>query len=202
MAVSYISHRSEHLVYPRGIECDTIHGIMATYHTSRKGIATPVAVIVIGLITALAIVYVALRQPSITPENESPAVIQPNEELLLPPEDSGPSIVLTVNEQNQSGVKGKATLMESAGRAKIILELTGAPQGVVQPAYIHAGQCPHPGLPKYPLVNVKKGFSQTVLNISVSELMDQLPLAISVRMSEVEGESDVACGDISGEVPS
>lgn len=103
---------------------------------------------------------------------------------------------VTLYEQNNSGESGTATFEEQAGKTKVTLRMAGAPNGVAQPAHIHVGKCPTPGAVKYPLTNVVKGESVTVLDMPLAQLAAQGDLAVNVHKSAQESSFYVACGDL------
>lgn len=108
------------------------------------------------------------------------------------------ALVVDLSEQNSSGESGVARLVSLANgtRTKVSLELSGAPEGVRQPAHIHLGSCPEVGGVKYPLVFPVNGKSETVLEVSLEQLKAELPLAINVHKSASEAAVYVACGDM------
>ncbi len=110
---------------------------------------------------------------------------------------SAKTLQITLNEQNKSGQSGKVVITEVNGKAKVLLNLTGKPSGVAQPAHIHLGSCATIGAVKYPLTSVATGTSQTMLDVSVDQLLAGLPLSINVHKSAAEASVYVACGDIS-----
>ncbi len=104
-----------------------------------------------------------------------------------------------LGEQNQSGETGIATLTEQNGQTKVVVTLVAAPGASVsasQPAHIHLGSCPNPGEVKYPLTNVVKGISETVLPVTIAQLKAMMPLAINVHKSAEEVKVYTACGDL------
>lgn len=104
-------------------------------------------------------------------------------------------VSVTLLAQNNSGESGTAVISEVGGMAKVMINLSGAPaEG--EPAHIHLGACPTPGAVKYPLSSVINGVSETMLSVSVAELMDQLPLAVNVHRSADDLKTYVACGDV------
>jgi len=99
-------------------------------------------------------------------------------------------------EQNGSGESGTATIAEVEGGAVVTLRLIGAPEGVVQPAHIHANSCADLGEVQYPLTAVVNGFSETMIEVSFAELQAGLPLSVNVHKSAAEVSEYVACGDV------
>lgn len=103
---------------------------------------------------------------------------------------------VTLNEQNDSSEMGTAMLKEMNGEVVVTLNLTGAPKGVTQPAHIHVGPCAKLGAVKYPLTFPVDGKSETKLEVTMDQLMAQLPLAVNVHKSTKEASVYVACGDL------
>ncbi len=117
-----------------------------------------------------------------------------------PTQASGSSMMsgvkVTLSEQNSSPESGTATLTDKDGKVLVTLEVNGTPTGIEQPAHIHVGACPNPGAVKYPLSPVLNGKSETTLNVTMEQLMKELPLAVNVHKSQQEAKVYVACGDI------
>ncbi len=101
-------------------------------------------------------------------------------------------------EQGTSGQGGQAVIISTGtSTVRVIVNLAGKPSGVPQPAHIHLGSCPTPGAVKYPLTNVDKGASQTdIPNLTIEQLLSELPLALNVHKSATDLKNYIACGDI------
>lgn len=108
------------------------------------------------------------------------------------------TLQIKLNELNGSGQSGQAIITQTGtSTLKVIVNLTGKPSGVAQPAHIHLGSCPTPGTVTYPLTNVDKGASQTeIKNLTMEQLLAGLPLAINVHKSGADTATYVACGNI------
>lgn len=108
-----------------------------------------------------------------------------------------PQRAVTVNlvEQNDSGISGTATIAEVEDGIRVVLDLTGTPQDIAQPAHIHYNTCEEMGEVLYALESPVNGFSQTLLPLSWLELLPQLPLSVNVHKSAEEASTYVACGD-------
>ncbi|MDQ3014304.1 MAG: hypothetical protein M3Q73_00355 [bacterium] len=106
------------------------------------------------------------------------------------------TIQVTLKEQSASGQNGTAVLTEVNGKVKVIVNLSGKPSTVTQPAHIHLGSCATIGGVKYPLTNISNGAAQTMLDISLTDFVKLLPLSINVHKSASEASVYVACGDI------
>src|SRR3989344_2969073 len=108
------------------------------------------------------------------------------------------TLQVKLNEQNTSGQGGQAVIVQiGTSTVRVIVNLAGKPSGVPQPSHIHIGACPNPGAVKYPLTNVDKGASQTdIPNMTIEQLLSELPLAINVHKSATQSSIYVACGNI------
>jgi len=111
-------------------------------------------------------------------------------------EVTGGEIVVVLREQNGSGESGTATITETEGGVRVVLSLTGVPEGVVQPAHIHLNSCADIAGVQYPLTSSVNGSSETTLEVSMDELQGGLPLSVNVHKSAAEASVYVACGDI------
>lgn len=105
-------------------------------------------------------------------------------------------VAVQLNEQNNSGEYGNATLKEVDGKVVVTVDVKNAPRGVSQPAHIHVGSCIAIGAVKYPLKNILNGMSETTLNVSMSELSAQGPLALNVHKSTTQSDVYVSCGNV------
>lgn len=107
------------------------------------------------------------------------------------------TLKIFLDEQNGSGQTGEAELISLGTITKVIVNLTGKPTGVSQPSHIHLGACATIGAVKYPLSNIEKGAAQTILPITLEQLITETPLALNVHKSATEISVYTSCGDIS-----
>lgn len=105
-------------------------------------------------------------------------------------------VTVMLGAQNASGQDGRATLVETDGKTKVMIAIGSGAAGIAQPVHIHVGSCPAPGAVKYPLSNVVDGRSETVLDVSLETLAKELPLAINVHKSKDDAKTYVSCGNI------
>jgi len=105
------------------------------------------------------------------------------------------SLIVTLQDQNGSGQDGTATLYEREGKTVVMVEVQKGTK-TPQPAHLHMGMCPKPGGVKYPLVNVVEGKSETTLDVPLSQLLAELPLAVNIHKSAAIIDTYVACGNI------
>lgn len=106
------------------------------------------------------------------------------------------TMIVTLDPQNDSGEMGVATLTDVSGKTQVILKLSGAPKDEAQPAHIHTGTCAMTGGVEYSLISPTNGESTTVLDVPMSRLLRELPLAVNVHKSAREAGVYYACGDI------
>lgn len=106
------------------------------------------------------------------------------------------SIYVELKSQNNSGQDGSATIVYMDGKAKVVINVPSGTKDIAQPAHIHMGTCPNPGAVTYPLTNVVNGISETIIDIPVEQLLNELPLAINVHKSAAEVKVYTSCGDI------
>lgn len=159
--------------------------LVATNNTSLLFLAVACAV--------LAGAYLLFSSTVGNPKVMYPDYVMPTA-TVTPLDSMKPVIVL--NEQNNSGEYGNATLNEVNGKVVVKLDVKNAPRGVMQPAHIHMGTCIALGGVKYPLKNVVNGVSETTLNVSMKELKKQGPISINVHKSTSQSNVYVACGNV------
>lgn len=135
--------------------------------------------------------------PGLTP-TASPSPDAMMEEGMMEESTSMTTEIVLLSEQNDSGQSGTATLVEDAdGNVVVTLSMTGGEFTEPQPAHIHVGSCPNPGAVQYPLNNVMDGTSETVLDVTMDELLASSDyLAINVHKSAAEASVYTACGDL------
>jgi Cu/Zn superoxide dismutase len=106
------------------------------------------------------------------------------------------SLVVNMNALNGSGENGIATLTQQTDGVKVVVALKNAPDGA-QPVHIHIGTCANINkAPEYPLVNLAKGESTTVVKgITIDQLLAG-HYAVNVHKSTDDLGTYVSCGDI------
>lgn len=128
--------------------------------------------------------------------NQSPTTVSPTPEAMIEEDKTiADEMTVTLEEQNASGESGTATITEENGYAVVNIDVTGF-QPSAQPAHIHVGSCPKPGEVKYPLTDVVDGKSTTTLDVPLSQIKTELPLAINVHKSTDEVTVYTSCGDL------
>lgn len=161
--------------------------------SSRRGIAMPAVVGIVAVVVLLGLAAFYFGSPSgpgnVNTENTGGNMMRK-------------SLTVKLDPVNNSGRSGTAVLTEEGGkiRATISLKNESAAAAVDSyPAHIHTGICPTPGGIKYMLPPVVNGTSETMVDISLDDLLKQLPLAINVHKSQSDLKTYVACGNIPAE---
>ena len=168
--------------------------------SGTKGIAAAVVVILllgVGYFTYNK--YKTSHTPPPEPAPEETQAAQPSPAMMTPDASAsaqpGEQMTVTLLEQNRSRQAGIATITEMGAKTRVQIRLAGA-TGSAEPAHIHIGKCPTPGAVRYPLSDVVAGMSDTMIDVTFSQLKEMLPLAINVHKSKAEIQSYVACGDL------
>ncbi len=144
---------------------------------SRRGASMPM---VIGIVVVILVIVGALMF------------------LRSAPGGDNVGMTVTLDRQNNSNESGTAKFIEEAGKLKVVLALTGTLPDASEPAHIHAGSCANLGGPKYTLIPLAGGKSETMLDMTLDKLLLELPLAVNVHKSATEASVYVSCGDIPG----
>lgn len=104
------------------------------------------------------------------------------------------NLTVTLNQLNNSGESGTATLTQNGADVQVVITLASAP-ATAQPAHIHNGTCASPGSVNHALTNVVNGDSTTtVSNTTIDQLLAQ-PFSIDAHRSTMNN-AYVACGNI------
>ena len=98
-------------------------------------------------------------------------------------------VTVKLEAQGGSGQNGTATLTPEGEKTRIVFKLDGG-AGAAQPAHIHEGTCAKlDPKPKYPLENVVKGASTTVVGVGLDKIM--AGHACDQRAQERRGPEDL-----------
>lgn len=164
---------------------------------TKQGIA-PIAVIIIALLAVGGGGYAIKKGMDKTKEKKEKQEQVAKDEMGTKDEKTPTTLQVKLDEQNASGQAGQVVIAAvGTSTLRVIVNLAGKPSGVAQPAHIHLGSCPNPGGIRYPLTNVGNGASQTdIPNMTIKQLLSELPLAINVHKSATEASVYVACGNI------
>ena len=106
----------------------------------------------------------------------------------------GSSVTIALDELNDSGQTGAATLIASGGQTTVVVSIA-AGAAAAQPIHIHAGTCDTLGGVEFPLTAVAAGVSMTVVDSSLQALLDG-EFAINVHESPDNAGNYVSCGTI------
>ena len=107
-----------------------------------------------------------------------------------------PSAKLELKAVGDSGESGSATLAREDGGTRVIVTLSGEPNGASQPAHFHMGTCAELGGVKWALNDIVNGTSNTKLDVSLDTILGSLPLALNTHKSATEMSVNMACGDL------
>lgn len=147
------------------------------------------AIVVVAAVAVIVLIFgtqdLRLTEPQLLPEQTLETVQVPERQL-----------VVQLSEQSSSGIYGAAILTETQEGLLIVLGLDGTPQDVPQPAHIHRNTCENIGEVLHALQFPVNGSSETLLLISMDELLADYPLSINVHKSTAEPQIYVACGNI------
>lgn len=145
-------------------------------------------IIVLGL--GLVLLAAACNKQTVQPSQNPP----PKEDKTTAVDNR--TIELKMSAQNGSKEVGTARLKAEGGETRVNIELGVFPKDIQQPAHIHMGSCATLGGVKYPLTSLVNGRSETLVNVSLADLLNALPLAINVHKSATEVSVYVSCADL------
>ncbi len=141
--------------------------------------------LVIGVVVLVLILFMVFKGGTSTPNSEEVVNLSP--------------VTVTLAAENNSGISGTATIADQEGKAKVTVNVSGMATGAVLPGHIHTGSCVSLGGTKYALSSIENGLSETILDVSVDQLLSELPLAINLHSSDADlsdSKGYVACGDV------
>ena len=99
------------------------------------------------------------------------------------------------NPMHASGQQGTVVMTPMGNKTKVVINLTGAPEGAIEPAHVHKGNCAHPGAVIIPLTDVVAGHSTTVVNKPIAQV-SMTGDSINVHKSAAQLNLYVACADL------
>lgn len=153
-------------------------------------IAALIVLIVGVLLYRASVGSIGVSSPTPVPV-ATPAVMSPS------PTATTSSMVVDLLPVKPSTRSGTAKLEEIDGKVKVTIDLASVLKGSKEPAHIHKGSCDKLDVsPLYPLEMVVDGKSETTINVSMKDLLAQLPLGLNVHKSAQEAKVYVACGDL------
>jgi len=125
-----------------------------------------------------------------------PPTALPTEELLSQSSDDENIHKIVMKSVYGDDLNGRAAITDlKDGRVRVIVKITDIfPFKEGKPIHIHEGTCEALGSVKYPLNNVGGGVSNTLLDLTLDQLLRERPLAINILQSP-EGIS-IACGNL------
>ena len=96
---------------------------------------------------------------------------------------------------NDSGQDGTATLTAVGNQTQVVVQIRPGASGVSQPIHIHDGSCQSLGGVAFALTSILDGSSETVVDVSLTELVEG-DFAINGHKSGEEAGTYIACGDL------
>lgn len=165
---------------------------------TKQGIAPIVAIIIALIVLGGGAYGIKKSSDNKKAKQAEQERIQKDKEMAIEEAKAPTTLQIKLDEQGASGQGGQAVIVQvGTSTVRVIVSLAGKPSSVSQPAHIHLGSCPAPDAVKYPLTNVDKGASQTdIQNLTIEQLLSELPLAINVHKSGTDLKTYTACGDI------
>src|SRR3990167_4139805 len=152
--------------------------------------STTPAMAILGVVAFLVLIIGFFLSRGTKLQTQQVATVAPN------PSPTPQVLTVVLSENSDSGESGTATIKEVDGKVVVSVELTGQPEGTIQPMHIHEGSCQSVGDVLYPLTNAVLGKSETTLDVTMEALLAQSPIAINVHKSASQPTIYFSCGDI------
>ena len=108
---------------------------------------------------------------------------------------AGSTVTVSLNEENDSGQSGFATLQPSGDSTVVTLSVSSGLKGISQPIHIHDGSCDTLGGVAYALTGVLDGRSVTIVDTAIDNVLDG-GFAINLHQSQALVSVYTACGDL------
>jgi hypothetical protein len=109
------------------------------------------------------------------------------------------TVAISLPAVSGSGEYGRAVLTAIASnQVRVVLTITGASKDEAQTAAIHSGPCSDlPAGVQYELAPLVKGRSETLLNVSMQALVDDVVQSIRIKRDSVDTQVPLAtCGNL------
>lgn len=114
-------------------------------------------------------------------------------------EDEGPpegTTIIPLGPGRDGSQEGSLFLFEGGpGVTGVGIEIEDGPDGVLQPAHLHDGDCPGVGAVASPLASVLGGFSFSFISVGLDEILAG-NYAVNVHQSAEEVAVYVSCGEV------
>ncbi len=128
------------------------------------------------------------------------ALVIANASMIAVSASSNLTKVYNIEHTGASSQSGTITFQAMGSETKVTINITKEGASADEPAHIHAGSCKNPGAVKFPLTNVVHGFSETILNVPISEAT-VAGTSVNIHKSPAQLNIYVACGNISRHSP-
>jgi len=96
---------------------------------------------------------------------------------------------------SRTGQHGTITLTPQGQNTLVVINITGEPEGAVEPSHIHKGNCAHPGAVIWPLTDVVAGHSKTVVKAPIDKV-NVLGDSVNIHKSAAQLNVYMACGNV------
>jgi hypothetical protein len=96
---------------------------------------------------------------------------------------------------SRSGQTGTITLTPVGEKTRVVVNITGEPQGAIQPIHIHKGACGHPGAVVWPLTDLVAGHSTTLVDAPIAKV-NVVGDSVNTHRSAAQLNQILACGNI------
>jgi hypothetical protein len=105
------------------------------------------------------------------------------------------NVVYKMNARSGSRQNGTVTLSPKGSSTDVVIKLNNEPASALEPAFIHAGACGTPGPVKYPLTEVVKGVSHSIVSVTTGAL-EAGTFSVRVHKSTAQLQVNVSCGNL------
>jgi hypothetical protein len=115
-----------------------------------------------------------------------------------PMSENGPKEVGTsfkFNPMNKSAQQGTVTMAAVGNKTRVTIAITNEPNGAIEPAHVHVGNCAHPGAVIYPLTDVVAGHSVTLVPAPLSKVQ-VTGNSVNVHKSAAQLNLYMACANL------
>jgi hypothetical protein len=96
---------------------------------------------------------------------------------------------------SRTGQHGTITMWAVGQQTRVVLNIVGEPEGAIEPAHIHKGNCTHPGAVVWPLTDVVAGHSNTLVNAPMDKV-NVMGDSVNIHKSAAQLNVYMACGNV------
>ncbi|NQW20902.1 MAG: hypothetical protein HQ477_09340 [Chloroflexi bacterium] len=152
----------------------------------------------IAVIAVLAVISCSSTKPDeIKPVVD--VIREPTPTPVVTKENGLTRVVVHLSPTDGEGQFGTATLASNVSTTTIKISIK-PPAVEAQPIHIHSGECTDVGPVLHALQNVVKGYSVTIINIPLTEIVKDGAL-VNIHASYSDASNYTACGQLPYELP-